>query len=228
MWNSCEKACETHVKPMWNTREYALFTYVIGTSHVKFHMWFTREISHVKFHMWFTREISHVKCHMLKNTCEISHVKVICEISHVTFTCEISYVKFHMWNFTSEKQSHGKFHMWFSHVTLHMWNTCETHVDSTCVSHVKIIPCETHGIWESHVFLELHMCESHVSNMRNFCKGYSTWLIDNHLCSLPKWNFSQISSSYALGAVSETPDWGIIYPTSGNSVVTFSVLTFTA
>ena len=169
---------------MWNADTHKI-------SRMKDHMWiFTYDHSHVKIQMWiFTCEFSHMKFHMWKFTSEISHVK-----NHMwNFTCEISHVKFHMWNFTCEKQSHGKFHMWnftceishvksshmgnfpceFSHVTLHMWNTCETHIDRTCDSHVKLVPCETHGIWNSHVFLELHMCESHVSHMRNFCKGWN-------------------------------------------------------
>ena len=49
---------------------------------------------------------------------------------------------------------------------------------------------------------------------------------DNNLCTLSDQNLSQISD--ALGAVGETPDWGIIYPISGSYVVTFSVITFTA
>ena len=165
MWNFiCDT--QTHVKflhvkdHMWN--------FIYDHSHVKIHMWiFTCEFSHVR--------ISHEKIHMWNFTCEKSHVKF-----HMwNFTCEISHVKFHMWNFTCEISHVKSSHMWnftcdFSHVTLHMWNTCETHIDSTCVSHVKLIPCETHGIWNSHVFLELHMCESHVSDVRNFCKG-ATW-----------------------------------------------------
>ena len=201
---------------MWNTREYACFTCVIGTSHVKrrvkhiyshmwnfpceivkFHVWITCEISHMTFHMWNFTCDSHVKFHMWNFTCGNtyhmwkSHVKFHMWLSHVTFTCDFhmwnctcenSHVTvFHMWNFTCEishvKQSHGKFHVIF-HVTLHTRNTCETHVDSTCVSHVKIIPYETHGIWDSHVFLELHMCESHASHMRNFCKAGSAMYFD--------------------------------------------------
>ena len=181
---------------MWNLPcDFNMWNFTGRYSHVKFHikffvceipyvksrnMWnFTCEISHVKFHMWkfhmgtFTCDISHVKFHMWNFTCENPHVKF-----HMwNFTCEISHVKFHMWNLTCEI-SHVKFHMWkavtceISHVKFHMWLfTCETYVKHILIAHVKIIPSETHGIWDSHVFLELHMCETHGNHMRNFCKG---------------------------------------------------------
>ena len=112
-------------------------------------------MSHVKFHNWnFTCwNVSHVKFHMWEFTCGISHVK---NMSYEYFTCEISHVKFHMWNFTCE----------ISHVKFHMWNfTCEEYVT-----------WETHGFWDSHVLLELHMwitCESHGKHIKIFCKGYT-------------------------------------------------------
>ena len=180
IWNTWE----THVKPMWKNSWICPFhmcywNFTCENSHVEFHMWkVTRGISHVKFHMWkvtwlhmwnFTWETSHgkfadtctilyVEFHMWNFTCENSHVK----INTRNFTCEISRVKnSHMGNFTCE----------ISLVNFQMWNTCETHFDSIFVLRVKIISCETHGIWDSHVFLELHMCEPYVSHMRNFCNG---------------------------------------------------------
>ena len=75
----------------------------------------------------------------------------------------------------------GNFTCDFSHVTFHK-NTCETHIDSTCVSHVKKSHVKHMG-YEIHVFLELHMWESHVSHMRNFCKGNFSLAASSELVS---------------------------------------------
>ena len=55
--------------------------------------------------------------------------------------------------------------------------------------------------------------------VKRFC---SPWLIDNHLCLFLTEIFTKI-----YWTICETPDWGIIYTTSGNSVVTASVVKFT-
>ena len=114
-------------------------------------------------------------------TCEISHGK---NMSHVIFTFDISHVK-NMWNFTCEI-SHVKFHMWnftceISQVKFHMWNfTGEEHVT-----------WETHGFWDSHVLLKLHMwitCESHVKYIIIFCKGYIS--IETEFAHVQQWSLN--------------------------------------
>ena len=47
-------------------------------------------------------------------------------------------------------------------------------------------------------------------------------IIDNHLCLFLTEMFTKI-----YWTICGTPDWGIIYATSGNSVVTVSVVKFT-
>ena len=69
------------------------------------------------------------------------------------------------------------------------------------------LPEVGYNIYPRHVWCQnYHSCQY---NIWKIC--YSTWLIDNHLCSLSHWNLSQIYD--ALGAVGGTPDWGIITPT---------------
>ena len=158
--------------------------FICQSSHGKINMWYSPcEFSKVKFLMvgHFSCEISPMTSFLCSYTCSFPIIKFqmqyfTCKNHMWKVTYELSHVEFQslltcrMWNFTFGISRVEICHTWsftceISHVKFHMWYfTCEEYVT-----------WETHGFWDSHVLLELHMwitCESHGKHITIFCKGW--------------------------------------------------------